>query len=339
MPNSPETQDESSLAQIHMISNAYMNSRCLMTAVQHDVFSRIAEGNRTTEKIARAAGISERGTRPLLDTLTALGLLRKKNGRYALTQAADRHLVKGRPEYMGATLETDRLWDAWTHLPEAVKTGEPYRKVESQEQAEAFFPALIRTLHVGHSQTARNVARALASSVRARPLRALDVACGSGVWGISLMEERDDARVTFHDFPGIFDVTREYVKQHGVEDRAEWLPGDLKEADYGESAFDVAILGNIVHTEGEASSRDLFKRVYRALSPDGRIAVIDMLPREDRTGPLMPVRFALLMLLESERGGTYTLSEYTEWLESAGFTDVETVPIQSHSPMIVARKP
>src|SRR5438270_16109 len=136
----------------------------------------------------------------------------------------------------------------------------------------------------------------------------------------------------------LLETTRGYLKRHGVEDRYDFLPGDLKEIDFGEDRYDLALLGNIVHSEGEESSRDLFKRLYGALKAGGRIVIIDMIPNNERTGPPFPLFFALNMLVNTEKGSTYTLADYTEWLNAAGCKRVATADIQSHSPIIIGYK-
>lgn len=313
-------------------------ARVLMSGVQLQVFSHISAGQRTAEEIAEAAGASERGMRMLLDALVALGLLAKQNERYELTPLAAEYLVRESPDYMGAMLENDGMWEPWTHLPEVVRTGRPPHRIETEEVAAEFFPALVAGLHVLAREPARRMAEALGVGTTHKGLRVLDVACGSGVWGIAIAEADAEARVTAQDFPVIFDVTRRYLRQHGVADRYDFLPGNLQEVDFGEEAYDVALLGNIVHSEGEESSRDLFQRLYRALRPGGRIVIIDMIPNDERTGPPFPLFFALNMLINTEEGGTYTLAEYTEWLGDAGFARVETADVGSHSPLIIGIK-
>jgi ubiquinone/menaquinone biosynthesis C-methylase UbiE len=164
------------------------------------------------------------------------------------------------------------------------------------------------------------------------------VACGSGVWGIAVAEADPTARVTMQDFPGVLNHTRKYVQRHKVADRCDYLAGDLKKADFGSERYDVALLGNIVHSEGEASSRDLFRRLHRALRPQGRLVVIDMVPNDERTGPPVPLLFALNMLVNTAEGDTYTLAEYTHWLKEAGFARIETADIGSHSPLVTGIK-
>lgn len=329
---------EPSLREINEIMGGYVPARCLAVAVQLGLFTCIAEGAASAAEIARKSNCSLRGTTALLDPLCALGLLRKEGVAYRLSSGAREYLVRSSPNYMGAMMEGDRLWDSWTRLPESVRSGKPLEKLESKAAAEVFFPQLVRSLHINNARPAAMCAQGLLETSPRRGLRVLDVACGSGIWGISTAEADRQAMVTFHDFPGLLDLTRTYVERHKLTDRADYLGGDLRSTDFGDSRFDVAILGNIVHSEGPRHSQELFKKLHRALAPEGRIVVIDMIPNEERTGPLMPLTFALTMLLNTEQGGTYTLGEYTEWLEAAGFTKVTSLPIESHSPMIVATR-
>jgi ubiquinone/menaquinone biosynthesis C-methylase UbiE len=326
-PVTPET--------LQQMSFSFVPSRVLCAGVQLGVFAHIADGNTTAQEIARVAEASERGMRMLLDALVACQLLSKMNGRYGLTPLAARYLVRGRPDYMGSMMEYDPLWEGWGHLTEVVRTGKPFHRVEERERAETFFPHLVRTLHITNREPARRAARVLGAGHPRRGLRVLDLACGSGVWGIAIAEADPEARVTAQDFPALLSLTREYVTRHGVAERYEFLPGDLKEVDFGENRYDLALLGNILHSEGERASRDVLRRLDRALRPGGRVAIIDMVPGNDRTGPPFPVLFALNMLLNTEEGDTYTLAEYTQWLQEAGFARVDTADIGSHSPLII----
>jgi ubiquinone/menaquinone biosynthesis C-methylase UbiE len=320
------------------MSFSFTPSRVLSSALQLGVFSHVAAGQQTAAEIAKAAEADERAMSMLLDALVGLQLLSKSKEGYALTPLSEKYLVRSSPTYVGTMMETERMWNTWGHLTEVVRTGKPVRAIEEKEVAEEFFPMLVRSLHVMNSEPARRLASALGAGQTHRGLRVVDIACGSAVWGIAIAEADKEAHVTAQDFPGVFEVTREFVKRHHVEDRFDYLPGDLKEVNFGEDRFDLAILGNIVHSEGEHSSRDLFKRLHRALRAGGRLAILEMVPNDERTGPPFALLFALNMLVNTEEGGTYTLSEYTAWLKDAGFARTETADIGTHSPAIIAVK-
>ncbi len=317
---------------------SFAPSRILTTAVQLHLFSHLNAGHDTVPKLAQASGASPRGLRMLLDALVAMEVLEKQGDRYRLTPFAARYLVRESPDYVGHMLERDTLWQLWTALPEAVKTGRPVVDVTRQQHAEEFFPYLVQSLHIIHREPARRLAEALGAGRSRRGLRVLDVACGSAVWSLAIAGADREARVTALDFPQVLEVTRTFVEASGVADRYEYLPGNLRELDFGHERYDVILLGNIVHGEGERVARELFRKAHRALAPAGRLVIIDMVPNDERTGPPFPLFFALNMLLHTAEGDTFTLAEYRRWLEEAGFHSVEPVEIGTHSPAIVATR-
>jgi SAM-dependent methyltransferase len=323
------------LQQMHF---SFASERVLSVSLQFDLFSHIAAGRKTAGEIAAAAGASERGTKMLLDALAGFELLSKRDGRYELTPDATRYLVRESPEYVGSFFGSDRLYEAWGHLADAVREGKPYRSSTRQDVAEDFFPVLIRTLHITNGEPARNLAAQVVAGGAKKGLRVLDIGCGSGVWSIAVAKADPEARITELDFPKVLETTRKFVEREGVVDRAEFLAGDLRSAQLPEQSFDLAILGNIVHGLGVAESRDLFARIHGALDTGGRMAIVDMMPNDERSGPLFPLVFALNMLVNTDEGSTYTLAEYREWLTAAGYASVETLDIGLHSPAIVATK-
>ncbi|MHB1767922.1 MAG: methyltransferase [Phycisphaerae bacterium] len=327
--------DPAVLLPVHL---GFAPAQILAAAIRLNVFGHIAAGHRTAAAVADAANATQRGIRMLLDAVTSMNLLKKQGNRYQLVPLSRQYLVPSKRDYCGEMLADDTLWRNWTNLTEIIRTGRPAMHVDVQEKAEKFFPMLVRGLHVMNRALAGRVAKAIGAGVRRRGLHVLDVACGSGVWGIAVAEADSRARVTAQDFPGLLDLTRQYARQHKVEKRFDFLSGDLKTVDFGTGRFDVALLGNIVHSEGEVSSRRLFKKLHQSLKPGGRIVIIDMIPNDQRTAPAFPLLFALNMLVNTSCGDTYSLEEYTLWLKEAGFKQVKTVNIGSHSPVIIAAR-
>lgn len=329
-----ELPSELKLMQMGM---SYFPSRVLSSAIQLQVFSNIKAGAKTAVEIARRSDASVRGMTMLLDALAGLQLLEKNRDLYKLSAESEQFLCKDSADYLGAMYENDRMWQDWGQLTECVRTGRPINRLESQQDAEEFFPVLIKSLHIMNRGPAAMMTKALGVSNK-KGNRVLDVGCGSAVWSLAVADADREARVTAQDYPGVLEHTRRFVKQHEMSSRYEYLAGDMKTVDFGKNKFDLAILGNIVHSEGERSSRDLFQRLHAALVPGGKLVVIDMIPNNERSAPPFPLFFALTMLLGTSEGSTYTVAEYTEWLKTAGFAQVDTADIRSHSPLVIAKK-
>jgi SAM-dependent methyltransferase len=112
----------------------------------------------------------------------------------------------------------------------------------------------------------------------------------------------------------------------------------MREVDFEEGTCDLAILGQICHSEGAEHSQDLFRKLHRALRPGGKLLIADMVPDEGRSSAAFPLFFALNMLVHTAQGDTFTLSEYTKWLTDAGFRSVSTLEAPGPSPLIVAER-
>ena len=98
------------------------------------------------------------------------------------------------------------------------------------------------------------------------------------------------------------------------------------------------LLGHILHTEGEARSRALLRRLHEALVPGGTVAIAEFLVDEDRRGPVGSMIFAVNMLVNSATGTTFTMGEITEWLAEAGFVQPRLVPAPGPSPLLLATR-
>jgi O-methyltransferase domain len=116
------------------------------------------------------------------------------------------------------------------------------------------------------------------------------------------------------------------------------VDGDLLAADFG-TVHVVATVGHILHSEGEARSRTLLKKVFDALAPGGTNAFAEFVPNDDRTGPAAPLSFTVNMLMKTALGDVFTFREISAWLTAGGFEDARQLDAPSVSPLILANKP
>ncbi len=170
-----------------------------------------------------------------------------------------------------------------------------------------------------------------------RGLKILDVGAGSGVWGISFALRDREARVTVADFAQVIEVTKRFVAEFGLTDRFDYLPGNFRETDFGEAKYDVVTLGHILHSEGEKRSKDLLRKIRRALKPNGQLVIGEFLVDESREKNELGLLFAVNMLVNTEEGDTFTFNEISNWLRKEDFGEVGKIDAPSPSPLIVAK--
>lgn len=311
-------------------------------AIRHRVFDLLDDGSKTLDELCNETGTAERGLAAVVNTLVALEFLTKDaDGRYALTPESAAYLVSGKPEFHGAffLLTSDSMLPAWRQLNEIVRTGQPAQRINRQDDGASFFLRFVEDIFPIHHPAARRLSDALEIENAAEPLSVLDLAAGSGVWGVALAQKSPKVHVTAVDWEDVIPVTRRVVTRNGVAERYDFVAGDLHEADFG-TGHAIATLGHILHSEGEERSRRLLAKTFEALAPGGTIAIAEILVDEDRKAALPALIFGLNMIVNSDAGDTFSLGEISGWLRDAGFDSVRTLEAPGLAPLLIlANKP
>jgi cyclopropane fatty-acyl-phospholipid synthase-like methyltransferase len=164
--------------------------------------------------------------------------------------------------------------------------------------------------------------------------RVLDLGGGSGAYSIAFAKALPDVQCEILDIPEVVPLTTEYVRQAGVSAQVGVRQGDMLRDDFG-SGYDLIMLNAICHMFSEEQNRELFRRARRALAPSGRLAVQDFILDSDKTGPPHAALFSLNMLVGTDAGASYSEAEYTQWMETAGFTDVRRITLPGPSDLMV----
>lgn len=313
----------------------------LEAAVRHNIFDMLDQGPKTLAELQKATGASERGLAAILNVLAGLQLLEKSNdGAYSLAPESAAFLVSGKPGYLGGLIRhtADDLIPKWLNLSEVVATGGPVRAVNEEPAGTEFFEKFVNDIFPMSYPAAQDLARYLRLDVMDGDVQVLDLAAGSGVWGIALAQSAPQVRVSAVDWPGVLKVTRKNAEKFGMAGRFTFREGDLHQADFG-SGYQVATLGHILHSEGEARSRKLLAKTFDALASGGTIAIAEFLVNKDRSGPVNGLIFAVNMLVNTNEGSTWSFEEIASWLEETGFVDARTLSSRGPSPLILASKP
>src|SRR5512136_2265082 len=92
-------------------------------ALELDVFSRLEAAPAKVEDVARACGCSIPGMSRLLDYLTSLQLLVKKDSDYSLSCDAATFLVRGKKSYTGDLIMYFSGYTPWESVRDSIRSG------------------------------------------------------------------------------------------------------------------------------------------------------------------------------------------------------------------------
>lgn len=302
----------------------FANSQILDASLEYDFFTRIDQGLRTAEEIAKNAGTDPRATRIVLDSLPALGLVEKRDGRYFLRPIAEVFLVRGKPSYVGDFRHVAlALWDGMAHLKESLKTGKPLSRMDTGSQLDVW-EKLVLGIIVIAEPAAKALCDVLGIGRGATGLKVLDIAGGSSIFGMTILSRDPSAEVTQLDWPNVNAVAKKLNLERGLEGKIRFIDGEYHSAAIEKGYYDLVLASNFCRFESPSGNQNLFAKAHAALKPGGIFVVNDFVPNEERTEPTFALRFSVYTLTHTPEGECWTLSRYSEWLNKAGFGAIET---------------
>jgi len=323
---------------IMKLSRGFWESALILSANEVGLFEALANGPRTAQEVAHARGTDLRATTMVLDALVALKVLTKEDGRYTNTEAAQAVFVPGGGAYMGDMMRHSlNMWDSWGNLANVLRTGSPVPRegsvapLSDEHRTRNF----IRAMYQGGVHSAEILMDRLDLS---RVRRMLDVGGGPGHYCFAAARRNPSLHATVFDLPRTLTITREYIKEHGMEDRVDTVAGDFNK-DELPRGFDLVLMSQVLHSNTRSECAALVAKGYASLNPGGHLVINEFALDEDRTSPVSAALFSVNMLANTAGGSAYTRAEITEWMETAGLEEISTMDLGGRSTVFVGLKP
>jgi precorrin-6B methylase 2 len=321
---------------IMALARQFMTSRILLSGAELDLFNLLAGEPLTAEETASAKKADLRAITILLDALSALGFLVKRQGRYR-TEPSAVALLTARSEdsILPMVLHMGTVWRNWSQITDIVMAkAEPGLHKEGA-LADTNIKAFIGAMHVVASKMAPQVVAAIDPG----PARNLiDVGGGSGTYTLAMLSAAPEMKATLFDLPPVIAMARERVQAAGLAQRVTLAAGNFYQ-DELPRGHDLAILSAIIHQNGPDQNLALYGKIYRCLDAGGRIVIRDHVMSADRTQPLEGALFAVNMLAGTAAGNTYTYDEIAAGLTAAGFTRIRLIQTQGMFSLVEGFKP
>ena len=315
---------------------SYHKTAAILAAVELDLFAKIGQGATTAHAIAHATGIATRGARILCDYLTIAGFLNKSDGSYSQTASTAAFINSTSPMSMAsaarylAAPEMVRLFleDPTSYVRAGGATG-----LANMAPSNPVWVIFAQSMVPFIAGAAKSLAQDV-STWNPAPKKVLDVAAGSGMFGISVAKAVSDARITGLDAGNVLAVAKGNAELEGVADRYEALAGSAFDTDWG-SGYDLVLLPNFLHHFDHVTCVGLLQKARECLSGEGRVVAVEFVPDEDRISPPIAATFAFEMLATTQHGDAFTASDFTKMAHEAGYRDIEIAPLPQSPEMMV----
>jgi SAM-dependent methyltransferase len=258
----------------------------------------------------------------LLDALCAKNLLTKSNWAYHLSPTSETYLIRRGHGYCVP------IFLAWFQAREKfisfVKTGNATLDLTLPEADEIWAsyasPDRVRLPELVGAAHKRWADSGIPSRIYPGA-HILDLGCGSGFKGFTLLQMDSAAHITCIDSSKVLEITREVAELMGVSSRVFFQDGNV-ERELPQNTFDVVLFGNLLHYFDPASATGILQKARQALKPGGILVIYSKAVDEERKEDA-----ALLSMIDvsncAPHGQHFTFSEYKGMLEAAGFRDAE----------------
>jgi hypothetical protein len=298
------------LAKIYDLAWAYRAARVLQVANELDIFSAITDRQLSAGEIAEQVHCKGEMIEKLLIACVAMGLLEKTSAGYSNTELSEAYLVAGRPLYQGDIIShAATVWRFWDTLGEQtlLDPGDPSKK---RDEHRSFIMGM-------HNIAVTGRVRMFTDAVDLSGRRRLfDVGGGPGTYSISACKLYPDLTAVVFDMPEAAAIAREVIAKEGLQDRVSVQEGDWDTDGFGENN-DVVLMSNVLH--GPASkARMKLRKAHDSLVGGGLVVIQEFLLNNERTGPLIPALFNIMV-------GAYSEGELLSLLEEEGFAETKVV--------------
>jgi len=254
------------------VSGSYWQACTLHAGVKLGLFTLISNEEIDAQGIGERLGCDVRGITMLLNALSAMGLVKKKQDKYANTDASKSLLVKDSPRYIGyMIMHHHHLVEIWSRLDNAVRSGKPVREIGLRDKQE------LESFLMGMFNLAMGIAPQVAREIDLKGRKhLLDLGGGPGTYAIHFCLANPDLKATVFDLSATRPFAGKTIAQFGLSDRIGFVPGNYLE-DEIEGTFDVAWLSHIFHGEGPDACQMIVEKTISAMAPGGLVLVHDFI--------------------------------------------------------------
>ena len=326
---------------------AFWSSKVLLTAVEFDVFTKLADRRMTGSELGAELGLHPRAVSDFFDALVAMRFLEREgdgpSAKYFDTAASAVYLDRRQPRYVGGILImlNARLFKFWHNLPEALRTGRPQNETKDGqkgifEELYQELPKLEQFLGAMTGLSRINFEAFAAKFDFSRFKTLCDVGGATGLLSIEVAKAHPHLRCISFDLPPVEPIARGHIAAAGVSDRVATASGDFFQDPLPKA--DIITMGMILHDWNLEKKMHLIRAAYDALPAGGALVAIEALIDDARRENVFGLLMSLNMLIEFGDAFDYSGADFRKWCQEVGFTRFEVIHLAGASSAAIAYK-
>lgn len=324
------------------IGSAYRKAKLLLSAIELDVFTILAERPLDADTLIRRLGLHSRAARDFLDALVALALLeRSDDGRYSNSAEAALYLNRSGINYLGGIFDQfdKREYEMWSTLIDAVRTGKPQTGISAAEHFASLYndPERFRTFVNAMTAGSLPGAKAIARQFPWRRYKTImDIGTAQGCLPVQVASQHPHISGGGFDLPELEVSFQNFVHDHNLSDRLSFRPGNFFNDPL--PSADVLVIGRVLHNWDLPTKKMLLDKAYRSLPKGGAVIVYDMLIDDERKTAIDGLLSSLNMLVWTASGFGYSGADCMGWMRQSGFSATRVEPLVAGQSMVIGEK-
>ena len=313
-------------------------SAALGTAFETGLLWQLAETPLDAAGVAQAFAIPLKRCAYWLQCLHALGILKMTPGGYAPSAMAHKVILNTYSQESWAHLAADaRERSAGVHnLAQYIREPDSVWKAQGLAQPRDYVDKMrasperarefTRMLYEIHQNLGNELAELLDM---AGVQRLMDLGGGSGVVSMALLRKYPGLTATVVDIENVCAAGREIAEENSLADRITYQPLDFSREELP-GGFDMILFCDVL-----PGDETLYRKIWRALQPGGRVVVVFHLSPAENLAPTQRLEWTFLDSLEDPAFSIPTSAQLRAQLAQASFHVLPGEPLTSTSRSVI----
>lgn len=333
-PPDPAAQDYSHLEDL---ACGYWYSEVFFTALNLNIFSKLAAGTADLSTFCADHGFDISGTKRLFPALKQLGLLEYENGYWFPTQISATYLDRAKADCLcDFFLYRQYMQDGWKSLTTQI---DPEAKAETTPNSSYSERNLyyVKALDLLARQKAKEVYELVNMSCKWQG-KVLDIGGGAGALCRHFIQQQPNSKGVVFDLKEVHQAAVVIYPDPADWHNIEYLEGDFITLSKAEmtATYGLVIMANFLHAYDRTTAKKLLKKSCSLLADDGILVIHDYFPDRQTDHNAKGILYDLHMLANTYNGTCHTSQDITVWLKENGLQQSITLDLTTDSSLMIS---